>query len=80
MTSIAHVASIALGAQRRLHVLSCAERQLRGQGQLSTAAAHGISAYRAVERSSLDVCAENLANLAPANDGAFTPTPEPELA
>ncbi|MNL07003.1 hypothetical protein D3C87_1276610 [compost metagenome] len=80
MTSIAHVAFIALGAQRRLHVLSCTERQLHGRGHLSAAAARYIGAYRAVERSSLDVCTEHFANLTPANDGAFTPTPEPELA
>lgn len=78
--NLRHVASIALGAQRRLHAIAWSETRLQLAGQLTAEAASGIAAYRAIERCNLDGCAARFASLAPANDGAFTPEPEPELA
>ncbi len=78
--NLRYVASVALGAQRRLHAIAWSETRMREAGQLNAEAAAGIAAYRAVERCSLDGCAAYFASLVPANDGAFTPAPEPELA
>ncbi|KPU96649.1 hypothetical protein APR50_32560 [Variovorax paradoxus] len=77
---VADIASIALGAQRRLHDLAWTETCLRQAGQLTVEVARGIADYRAADRCRLDGCAVHFASFAPANDGAFVPEPTPELA
>jgi hypothetical protein len=78
--NLRYVASVALGAQRRLHAIAWSETRLQLAGQLTVEAAAGIAAYRAIERCKLDGCAAHFASLASANEGAYTPEPEPELA
>jgi len=73
---ISEIASIALGAQRRLHAIAWSETRLQEAGQLRADAAEGIADYRAVERCKLDGCAAHFASLAPANEGVFSPEPE----
>ncbi|WP_431106655.1 hypothetical protein [Variovorax paradoxus] len=74
MTTALAIGQVALSAQRNLHQIAAYERSLRQRGAPVAAAA--LSPYRAVERARLDVCAEHLAALQPANDLAFEQNPE----
>lgn len=74
MTTALAIAQVAASAQRNLHQIAVYERSLHQRGALVAAAALGP--YRAVERASLDVCAEHFAALQPANDLAFEQSPE----
>lgn len=77
---VADIASIALGAQRRLHDLAWTETRLQLAGQMTPRAAGQIAAARADDCVTLIGCAARFASFAPANDGAFVPEPSPELA
>lgn len=70
--TLTQVAAVAADAQGALFILNVAARNM---GETPP-----IVALRDVQRSRLMVCAEHFAAAAPANDAAFVPTPEPELA
>ncbi|QRY31194.1 hypothetical protein JVX96_24445 [Variovorax sp. PDNC026] len=80
MTNAITNTRVAVSAQRILHEIAVSERHLQQSGLLTSHVKDGIAVARAVARRTLNDCATHFATLAPANDGAFNPTPEPELA
>jgi len=71
MTHLQQLVHMAVDAQARLMGINDAARVMTGPV---------IEAHRNLQRARLAVCAEHFAALVPANDEAFTPAPEPELA
>jgi len=75
MTHLQQLVGMAVDAQRELVTTNNIAR-----APLPADRRRGLAQYAEVQRARLAVCAEHFAALAPANDGAFTPSPEPELA